>query len=175
MKKLNTLAKAVVPMFVILLLLAFAVVDKAGASADGLGSQNDPLSTKSYVDSRIDEVIRLIGSSEDSPLSSEFIASQVQELISEAVGSKGLSFVPVKVQMGQSIICGEGTELIMRSGDGYAIALVDKIVNATSGTDIANNAKIPKNNLMIFPRDDGRGIKVVNDAWFMVKGSYKVQ
>jgi len=87
----------------------------------------------------------------------------------------GSSFVPVSAAAGQIIVGGEGTEIILRSGAavGYT-SVADGIVNASVGADIKNGQAIKTNQLHIVPRADGRGVRVTQDAWFIIKGSYQV-
>ena len=37
-----------------------------------------------------------------------------------------------------------------------------------------NGNTIENNNLLIVPRDDGRGVKTTEDSWFIIKGEYKI-
>jgi len=85
------------------------------------------------------------------------------------------SFTPVSAAAGQIILGDEGTEIILRSGAavGYT-AVADGIVNASAGADIKNGQVIKTNQLHIVPRADGRGVRVTQDAWFMIKGSYQI-
>ena len=86
------------------------------------------------------------------------------------------SFKPVLVQVGQTIYGKEGTELILRSGKGNAVVPgKEGIANITNGMELKNKNTVNKNQLLIIPRDDGRGIKVTEKAWFLVKGGYSIK
>lgn len=86
------------------------------------------------------------------------------------------SFVTVFAEVGQVVLGEDGSEFILRSGkaDGY-ITGVDGIVNATTGLEINHGDKVPSNNLLLVPRGDGRGFKMTEAGWFMIKGKYTIQ
>ena len=120
------------------------------------GSIEDPLVSQSYVDRRINEVLTMVG------LNSH----------GEAIEA---NFSPAFVPAGHTIIAGEGTEIILRSGTATAfVPTVDGIVNITSGAELFHGASIPANNLIIVPRADGRGVVAQTDAWFIIRGGFSV-
>lgn len=89
--------------------------------------------------------------------------------------NNNMIYTSVYVATGQVVLGSDGTEMILRSGKATAyVTGVAGIVNATSGTELKNNAKINLNNILIIPRGDGRGVKVTENAWFMIKGEYKI-
>ncbi len=121
------------------------------------GSEADPLVSKSYVDDKINQVMNMVGSDSGSV-------------------SVGGSYVPVSVGVGKTIIGGEGTEMILRAGKGdIVISGKEGIVDATTGQALYNGHKAALNHIMIIPRNDGRGVKVTEAAWFLVKGSYNIK
>ena len=121
------------------------------------GSEADPLVSKSYVDDKINQVMNMVGSDSSSV-------------------SVGGSYVPVSVGVGKTIIGGEGTEMILRAGKGdIVISGKEGIVDATTGQALYNGHKAALNHIMIIPRNDGRGVKVTEAAWFLVKGSYNIK
>ncbi len=91
--------------------------------------------------------------------------------------SSASTYVPVELQNGQVLLGDEGTEIILRSGS--AMSYVDAengIVNASSGTEYMEGVNIPKNNILIVPRNDGRGVRATSNAtWFIVKGGYTIK
>lgn len=129
--------------------------------ANQAGSSEDPLVAKSYVDDKINQMI---------------------ESLNKVTGNTSVDdkdnfkFTPVSVNVGQSIFGKEGTEILLRSGKGKAIVPgAEGISNITNGKEIQNNNDIEKNNLLIIPREDGRGIKITENAWFLVKGKYEIK
>ncbi len=134
------------------------------------GSSEDPLVAKSYVDDKINQVLEVIngtvGSDKDVVESGNISTQQVS----------GNIFKPVLVEVGQTIYGKEGTELILRSGKGNAVVPgAEGISNLTSGLELRNKGTVNKNHLIIIPRSDGRGVKVTEKAWFLVKGEYEIK
>lgn len=153
------------------------------ASSATPGGSSDPLVSKSYVDAKFNELAELIkngngggaiisGMTEDQILAG--VMDQLEIYYAGVLTDSG-KYVPVFAETGQIILGGEGTEIILRSGSakGY-IAGSNGIVNASDGTEIFNNDNIKINNLLIIPREDGRGVAVQTDAWFIIKGDYTV-
>lgn len=129
------------------------------------GSESDPLVTLSYVEKKID---------------------QLKYYVDEKIGNKNIdnknvsSWVVVEVPTGKSLICKDGTEIILRSGDSRAIAIVvngimNGLTDVTAGKDLAMEEKIIANHLLIVPRDDGRGARALTNCFFLVKGDYEVR
>jgi putative cell wall-binding protein len=124
------------------------------------GSADDPLVSKSYVDDKIEQVMDKINSSSNNNTSSAAALT---------------TFTPVNVAAGKTILGGEGTEIILRSGSAKVVLNgSDTITDATTGKSLAEGTTLSANHLTIIPRDDGRGYKVTKDAWFIVKGSYTI-
>lgn len=146
--------------------------------ASDAGSESDPLVTKSYVDSKLGLQITDEQKKEITDGILEEILPMIQssaQTSTEAQANDSSRYVPVFVENGKIILGGEGTELILRSGKGQAyIEGVDGLVNTTTGQNV-KKGNITANNVMIVPRDDGRGIRVTEDAWFLVRGSYEIE
>lgn len=139
--------------------MATVLVIGATAFAASAGSESDPLVSKSYVDDKINQVISLINTG-----------------TSTAVVDTGSSYVPVYASVGQTVIGGEGTEIILRAGKGnVVISGADGIVDATTGQNMTSGKAAVLNHIMIVPRADGRGIKVTEAAWFLIKGDYSIK
>lgn len=137
------------------------VVSAFGAA----GTQDDPLVSKSYVDDKINQVIEMINNGGSSTNTAATVSTA-------AAGG----YTPVYASVGQTVIGGEGTEIILRSGKGnIAITGVDGVVDATTGQNLGNGAAASPNHIMIVPRNDGRGVKVTEAAWFLIKGDYTIQ
>ena len=177
-------ARNKIPLWILLfLIMTFGVfVLKPSAQSAGPGTNADPLVSKSYVDSKFNQLIAMInanpqqaqpGAGQNPP----FDASALKrEILSELAASSGTAFVPVRAERGQIILGGEGAEIILRSGraSGYCPG-ENGLVNATTGIEIFNGFELPVNHLILVPRDDGRGASVVSDeAWFIIKGGYQI-
>ncbi len=148
-----------------------------------VGTESDPLVSKSYVDSKIEQVLTLInanGTGGGSAADSEAIVNEVINRINAGDVTGGAvavnSYVPVSVAVGQTIYGGEGTELILRAGKGSAVIPgAEGIADITTGGELKNGGAAVKNHLLIVPRSDGRGVKVTEAAWFLVKGEYEIK
>ncbi len=146
--------------FQIIIVLATVVVVSVFAAEPG--TADDPVVSKSYVDNKISELLQTlesggtlnVGSSKD---------------------DTKLKYVPVHVGVGQKLVGGEGTEVILRVGRSFAVVPgTESLIDATDGKELADKAEIKKSHIVIVPRNDGRGVRVVEDAWFLVKGEYTI-
>ena len=128
------------------------------------GSEDDPLVSKSYVDDKINQVLEIVN------------GGSVSLDSSGSMSASGASYTPVYASVGQVVLGGEGTEIILRSGKGNIyITGADGIVDSTTGQNLTNGDTATKNHMMIVPRDDGRGVKVTEAAWFLIKGDYTIE
>jgi len=156
----------------------------AAVSANAPGSVDDPLVTRSYVDRLIADLTGL-GSAQ---LSQEQLDTIVNEVINR-LGAQGQTqqpggqfqhdtggrYTPVSLRNGQILVGDEGTEIILRTGTAVANSSgQDGLANITMGTDVRNNEEIGANNMLIVPRDDGRGVRATSDTWLLVKGRYSI-
>ena len=145
-------------------IIATMMVIGATAYAAPAGSESDPLVSKSYVDDKINQVIAMINTGSSTTV------------VDNATSSAGSSYTPVYAAVGQTVVGGEGTELILRAGKGNVVVSgADGLTDTTTGADLKNGATVTKNHLMIVPRADGRGVKVTEAAWFLIKGEYTIK
>lgn len=120
------------------------------AADNMLGTRVDPVVTKSYVDMKI------------------------KEQLGKVEGQKS-TFEIVDVPVGKAIYGKQGSEMIIRSGEGRIIAsLAGGVQDVTDGVDLAADVLAPKNNLLIIPREDGRGIFANKTMTIMVRGGYTI-
>ncbi|MCL2874620.1 MAG: hypothetical protein FWE29_06810 [Defluviitaleaceae bacterium] len=140
------------------------------------GSAGDPVVTRSYVDNQINQLRELISGTNGGSLSSQARDEIVSEVLNQVAQLSGATYVPVQAFEGDVIVGLEGTEIILRSGS--AVAVVpggNGITNVTTGRELLNNAAVERDNLLIIPRHDGRGVRVTaEEAWFLIKGGYEV-
>lgn len=143
----------------LLFILCFTAV--AFASSVTPGSEADPVVSKSYLDSKITEMKAYVD----------------EKVISGGTTGGNSVFTVVELKVGASLIGGESAEIILRSGDAIIVAGVDSVPNLTSGKAYKNGEKVATNNLILIPRNDGRGIKITgsSSAWVMVKGEYTIR
>ncbi len=161
-------------------------------SAADAGSSADPLVTKSYVDTKVNELkaqIATLVSNNANNTNTENTNTENtnntntnntndENTTSETTGDVPSSqYQVVQVPKGSKIIGGEGTEMILRSGSATVVTPISNgLVNMTVGIDAANGTSVPKNNLMIVPRADGRGFYITADSTYvMVRGNYEIK
>jgi len=131
--------------------LLFGGLFVGAAQANEAGGAGDPLVTRSYVHQLLEEMLEGLAASESA------------------------GFSPVHVMMGHVLLGHEGTEVILRSGVAMAnVPGADGLVDITAGEDLLHGAEILRNHMLIVPRQDGRGVWALSDAWFMVKGGFDI-
>lgn len=188
LKKLRLKKVHIVFIFTAALTIYGLAFSGAGAaSAAEPGSDADPIVSKSYVDAKINELlvrlnvqnVQINELTEKNKQLSDSLA-QAEAAIQELKGGnsgRAQLFEVLELTMGQSLICGAGTEVILRGGKATAIISQDGgLADLTAGTEIKSALDIPLQHLLLISRDDGRGLKVTADkAWIMVKGSYEIK
>ena len=166
--------------FILLLgALAFVLIFAATPAARlfaAPGDQPDPLVAMSILDDRINGVNARIDQ-----LSAIIQAMQNGRPTDYNTSTDGqptggaASYTPVSASAGQIILGGEGMEIILRSGSAAALCPgTNGLSDLTAGTDIPDGMALAQNHLLIVPRADGRGVKVLTDAWFLIKGGYSI-
>lgn len=133
---------------VILLVLTALIAGCIGAYA-AAGDADDPIVTKSYVD------------------------QQISSLKSSVTQND--TFSVLHIAAGQMVIGGEGTEIILRSGEARIVAPGENgVSDITAGLDLTQGTRITTNHMLLTPRNDGRGLQAVTEAYLMVKGEYNL-
>jgi hypothetical protein len=172
----------------LLLIASGSLYTSTKASGADAGTIQDPLVTKSYVDEKIEEILNKQGNntgnkhSDSSNVDYSKIYSQVNKYIDDKMKEKNdnnsiAKFTVVELEAGQSLICKDSTEVILRAGTAKIIGndAGDGISDITIGIDLAMDVVVPKNHLLIVPRDDGRGLYSETKSYVMVKGEYSVK
>lgn len=94
----------------------------------------------------------------------------------ESVVYPAMKFKVVDVPAGKSVICGAGTEMILRMGTCSVIGTQKGgLSDVTMGFDLSDGTAIQGNHLLIVPLDDGRGVRTSTDCIFMIKGNYTIK
>ncbi len=186
--------KYILPAIIIGLLVANLNLQVSNATSGTPGTATDPVVTKSYVDEQIALALSNSGTntgntnsnntgSNTGTVSTGLTQSQLDALttrIYNDVVAKTSEITPlhkpVKATKGQTILGAEGTEIILRSGECVIYSVVENgVTNLTYGTNLDNGEAVAKDNLLIVPRQDGRGVTVTTDeAWFMIRGEYEI-
>jgi hypothetical protein len=147
---------------VIAIIVLFSVISFVNAQSDSLqvGSADDPLITKSYLEKFIkDQQINLQSGNITTPNTTANITI-------------------IQLQPNQTLYAGAGTEFIVRTGKTVAVSNDENgIPDVTAGKDIAAGQPVENNHMLIFPRE-GRGIKPApkntQDIFVMVRGAYTI-
>jgi len=127
----------------------------AAAATYTPGSEDDPVVTKSYVDAEI---------------------AELKSSIESGGNASADTYSPIQITAGKSLIGGEGTEIILRSGEATAIDNGSNgISDITAGSDLWTANQVALNHLLLVPRADGRGIKATTDIWVLIRGDYEIK
>ena len=125
-------------------ILALTFLVAIAVSAAEPGSAEDPLISKSYVDTNIIPYVNQVS-----------------------------SFSVVNLKANQMLIGTAGCEVILRMGSATVIATEKGgLCDITIGGDWPDGSPVPSNHNLIVPVSDGRGVKAVTDIILMVKGTY---
>ncbi len=128
------------------------------------GGSDDPLISKSYIETVL------------MPRIQNYIDSKLAGVSSGGNSQPADTFSVVEMNAGQKMICGAGTELILRMGSAGIIATEKGgLADTTAGFDLSNGTDMPANHLLIVPVNDGRGITAKSTVLVMVKGSYEIK
>ncbi len=151
----------------------------AGTSAIP-GSQEDPLVTASWVESRLRELTPL---PEGSPVDLSRVEDRLQELEKQVSELEEAArplppprFEVVQVPAGKTLYTGHGTEVVVRAGsvrvvEGQGGGLSD----LTGGASLLSGAGVKLNHLLLSAREDGRGLAAREDSLLLIRGSYKIE
>lgn len=164
---------------IIVLVLLFAFVLCIPINADP-GDKDDPIIVLSYLNLKIQELIDnyQLKSIKDINTAVETNKKSIEELNSKLEGNSNepatsTTLEVVNLKIGEKLITGAGTEIILRAGNVTAIASnLGGLSDVTLAADIKQGENIQKNHLIIVPRNDGRGVCATTDAILMVRGEY---
>lgn len=150
--------------------LSVGVTTAAVAYAGSAGTDQDPLVTLSYVEKRIQEALS------DMTAQINALKKQVDSQGGTTSGSsQSAVFEVVQAPKGSFIYFGGSTEFIVRSGKAVAIATPNGgLSDLTDGQDIGMGQLVPANHHMLVPRDDGRGLGILDITFILVKGPYTI-
>ncbi len=157
----------------LILLLAGFFLGRVVVADTGVvpGSEEDPLVTAGWVEARLSTFSRTLRSelagfpveTESQPPSGEIIT----------VPSPAPVYEIVVLQQGTRLLGGHGTELILRGGRAGIIAAPGGgIADLTSGKDLGDGEAVPRDHLLLSPKDDGRGVLAETEVIFLIRGKY---
>jgi len=141
------------------------------------GSEADPLVSRSYLEERLRNLSPSTSGPAGGIIPDELLQFLIDDITAAVLAEQAPTYRPINVLQGQTLIGGEGTEIILRGGSAVAFSeVVDGLVNATAGTELFNGAAIPLNNILLVSRDDGRGVTITSEsAWLIVRGNYTIR
>jgi hypothetical protein len=126
------------------IILALTFLVAIAVSAAEPGSAEDPLISKSYVETNLIPYVNQVS-----------------------------SFSVVNLKANQMLIGNAGCEIILRMGTATVIATEKGgLCDITIGGDWPHGSVVPSNHNLIVPVADGRGVKADTDIILMVKGTY---
>lgn len=167
------------PAVLLLLLLLLAGSGYVLADTSQPGGADDPLVTRSYVLQQVDmlkEQIVLLRQDLDQ---NKQAVDRIQQKVEQqgAAGGSGTAWQIVELERGQILQGGAGCELVLRGGTATVLDPTGNgLSDLTAGTDPKNGAAVPRNHLLLVPRDDGRGLKATaSKAWIMYRGSVTIK
>lgn len=139
------------------------------------GDTNDPIVVLSYLNDRLEDLIEKYSLEDIDEMKEQINKFSSSTNTTPGGGNSSMALEVVEIKTGEKIICGAGTELILRGGEAKIIGSeLGGLTNVTLGKDFVSGMAAVPNNLLIVPRDDGRGVYTDSYAIFMVRGTYEV-
>lgn len=143
--------------------LGIAALSAAVYAAVSYGSKDDPLISKSYLDSVVKP-----------QLEADFEA-ELEAAIADMEAESSGDFVVITLKNGQSVTCDVGCEVMLRIGSASAVGPdYPVLVDTTSGESAASGTAMKTNHLyMVTIR--GNGFKATADnTKLLIKGDYTI-
>lgn len=164
--------------FLILLLIAVVLFSSLTITAEP-GDNDDPIVVLSYLEYRLNDLVnyvdRAITKQNETTSQQAIQIENINKKLETVNQSGGSVFEVVEINVGQKIIADAGAEIIIRSGEAFAIDNgIDGLSDITDAKDLTQGTPVPLNHLIIVPRSDGRGIYVESNVFLMIRGSYTI-
>lgn len=97
-------------------------------------------------------------------------------LVTQSYVDQYVQWKVADLKPGQVLTGRAGSEFIVRRGQAVAVdATGNGIPDVTAGADIYSGNAVPLNHLLVFPREDGRGIKALAPVVVMYRGGAVVR
>jgi hypothetical protein len=151
-------------------------------SASGIdpGSDADPLVSKSFVDQQMTtwqaKVDQLQAKTDQLQAKVDQLQAKVDLQAGGADKGAAATFGVVQLPKGAALIGESGTEIVLRAGQATAIVSPKGgVLDATAGLDLAPDAAVVKNHMLVIPVSDGRGLSAKTDAILIVKGPFTIR
>ncbi len=148
---------------VICALLAGLMLGAGVYAAVSYGSQEDPLITKSYVDTVL------------VPQLEQDFAAELEAMMPDSPENSG-DFVLLSLENGQKVVCGIGCEIILREGSGLCFAVSGPaMVDTTGGASVEAGGYLMANHLYVVS-GQGNGFTAYGTVTkVLIKGEYTVE
>lgn len=169
----------------VFILAGFILGQAAGANSSLVpGSESDPLVTASWVEAKLTAFSQAL---KDEQKERQILEDRMKQLEGGDVERpspgdpvyitpQAPTFEVVVVKPGKKLLTGSGTEFILRSGNAKALeGTGGGLSNLTTGRNLSAGETIPRDNLFLSPRDDGRGVAASSETIFLVRGCYKIE
>ena len=160
---------------VLLLGIAALAVDAATSA----GTEDDPLVTLSYINDvflpYVTELFRKDLEDKEAILRADLegrVAALEQS--DQAAVSEGSRYVMVTLEAGQTLLCQEGTELMLRSGRAVAAASDTPCLVDTAGSGSLSGGEALAENHLYLATVSGCGIRAEEAARILVRGEYTI-
>ncbi len=157
-------------------LLAVLLCASIGAlAATNYGTRDDPLVTSSYLNDTVTDSILNKFDTSLAEAEDELTAS-FEDKLSSGGGSSADQFKLVTLSSGQKLICGVGTELMLRIGTAASYGPdAPRLINMTDGTSVTDVGTEIKTNNMYMVTIKNNGIEATSGTVkILVRGSYSI-
>jgi len=189
--------------FIAVIVLGIGLSGAAQAVTPEPGSDQNPLVTQDYVDSKVNDLANTINghnakiadlTQKNADMAAKLaemaqknadmaakLAEMTQKNTDMAVQIQMLQqqsekFTAIEIEAGKKVTFGAGAEFILRGGQAKAIGNYNAgLSDITSGKDLQTGAAVLYNHLILVAKDDGRGISTASKTWILVKGSYTIK
>ena len=163
-----------------LLVLAAAVL-AAGEYSGPAGSENDPLVTMSYINDVFTPSMQSFfhrEMTEQTALLRDPLEERIAALEATCENAEnadaGMSFREIRLDSGSELICGAGTELMLRSGNAFVLVKETAgLADTSGGAEPVCGGAIEKNHMYLVTKD-GCGICANGGASVLLRGSYEI-
>ena len=158
----------------VLLLVVFTAGISAAIATSSLGSQSDPLVTKSYLDQTVKPALTTQLNKDIDTAVKELTADFDQKL--SGTGSGGNTFTLVTLSSGQTLTCSAGTELMLRIGTAVTAGPdYPRLINTTTGESVGSAGTGLTANHLYMCTIAGNGITATaGTTKLLVRGAYTI-
>lgn len=153
-------------------LLAALLFVGAYTCVSAAGTADDPLVTLSYLTQiftpQMEEEMEAVAEERADALS-----EQLEQML--ASSGTGSVFRSVTLSRGQALVCGEGCEVLLRTGSAsYISDAGGSLSDTTGGAELDEGAALQQNHLYLASGGDGSVVAVAESVTLMARGPFTV-